>query len=185
MIIDSLRRLGYNPSFVYNTNGYDTEESIQGLKEYIDIYLPDYKYSYENLGRELSDAPEYPEVALNALKEMYRQAGHELRPDGNGYATSGMIIRHLVLPGHVENSINVLRNIAGYLSNNISISLMSQYYPANKVSGHPQLGRTLRYGEYDRVVKELERLGFTNGWVQHLESHENYRPDFMKENPFE
>ena len=184
IIINSLRILGLDPVFVYNTNGYDSLESIRGLEGYIDIYLPDFKYADKETGRKYSDVKDYPEVALTALKEMYRQAGTSLPLDDNGYATKGMIIRHLVLPGHPDNSIYVLRTIARELSAGLHISLMSQYYPTYKVSKQEFLGRTLKAKEYRMIVDELERLGFENGWVQELSSHENYRPDFEAEKPF-
>ena len=127
---------------------------------------------------------DYPEIALAALKEMLRQKGTELPVNEEGYAQKGMIIRHLVLPGHPENSINVLRTIAKELSNDLHISLMSQYYPVYQVMNHEFLGRALKNREYRRVTDELEELGFENGWVQGLSSHENYRPDFNSEEPF-
>lgn len=184
VIVNALRALGLNPVFVYNTNGYDTEESIRGLENFIDVYLPDYKYFDKDLGRKYSDVKDYPEVALAALKEMFRQTGPFLPLDENGYATKGMVIRHLVLPGHPMNSINILRTIAEELSNELHISLMSQYYPTFRVSGRENLGRTLKASEYQRVTDALESFGFDNGWVQELSSHENYRPDFNQEKPF-
>jgi putative pyruvate formate lyase activating enzyme len=185
VIIDSLRALGLDPVFVYNTNGYDRPETIRGLEGYIDVYLPDFKYSDAELGRKYSDAPDYPGIALSALKEMFRQKGKKLYIDGNGYAIMGIIIRHLVLPSHPKNSVNVLRTIAKELSNELHVSLMSQYYPAGRAIHHEFLGRTLTKKEYDTVVRELEHLGFENGWVQELSSHESYRPDFEAEHPFE
>jgi putative pyruvate formate lyase activating enzyme len=184
VIINSLRSLGLDPVFVYNTNGYDTVESIKGLEGYIDIYLPDYKYADKDTGRKYSDVKDYPEVALAALKEMYRQVGKDLPLDEKGYAVKGMIIRHLVLPGHPENSINVLKTIAKELSNELHISLMSQYYPTHEVINHEFLGRTLKEEEYRQVTDKLEESGFENGWVQELSSHGNYRPDFEAEKPF-
>lgn len=185
VIINSLRHLGLDPVFVYNTNGYDTITSVQSLKGFIDIYLPDFKYSDAELGRQYSDVKDYPGIALSAMKEMLSQAGIALPVNNEGYATKGMIIRHLVLPGYPENSVNVLRTIAKELSNDLHISLMSQYYPAYGVNNHEFLGRTLKRNEYRRVVEELEELGFENGWVQELSSQENYRPDFKKKKPFE
>jgi putative pyruvate formate lyase activating enzyme len=184
VIIDTLRGLGFNPVFVYNTNAYDHQESIRGLEKYIDVYLPDFKYADGSLGKKYSDVKDYPEIALSAIKEMLRQKGTELPLDENGYARKGMIIRHLVLPGHPENSVNVLMTIAKELSNELHISLMSQYYPTFRVNNHEFLGRTLKSREYDRVVNELEELGFENGWVQELSSQESYRPDFRKDEPF-
>ena len=185
ILIKALRAIGYDPVFVYNTNGYDTVDSIRGLEGYIDVYLPDFKYADKELGRNYSDVKDYPEVALAALKEMYRQVGSALPLDEHDYALRGMVIRHLVLPGQPENSINVLRTIATEISSELHISLMSQYYPTHQVLKHEFLGRTIRAKEYQRVVDELEYLGFENGWVQELSSHENYRPDFASENPFE
>jgi putative pyruvate formate lyase activating enzyme len=185
IIIGSLRSLGLNPVFVYNTNAYDYPEGIRDLETFIDVYLPDFKYADVSLGKKYSDVKDYPEIALSAIKEMLHQKGTELPLDQNGYAKSGIILRHLVLPGHPENSINVLRTFAKELSNDLHISLMSQYYPTYRVNNHEFLGRTLKPGEYDRVVRELEDLGFENGWVQELSSHYSYRPDFDKEHPFE
>jgi putative pyruvate formate lyase activating enzyme len=185
VIIDSIRSLGLDPIFVFNTNGYDRPEIIHSLEKYINVYLPDFKYSNTELSHKYSDAEDYPEVALRALQEMYRQKGEKLPLDEHGYAQSGILVRHLVLPGYPENSINVLRTIAKEVSNNLHIGLMSQYYPTHKVMQHEFLGRTLKPKEYYQVVRELEELGFENGWVQHFSSHESYRPDFESETPFE
>jgi putative pyruvate formate lyase activating enzyme len=185
VIINSLRNLGLNPVFVYNTNAYDLKESIRDLENYIDIYLPDFKYSDAALGRKYSDVRDYPDHALPAIREMLRQKGSELPLDKNGYATSGLIIRHLVLPGHPENSVDVLRIIAREFSNKIHISLMSQYYPTSRINHHEFLGHNLKENEYSRVTEELEELGFENGWVQELSSNQDYRPDFKGEHPFE
>ncbi|MCD4772109.1 MAG: 4Fe-4S cluster-binding domain-containing protein [Bacteroidales bacterium] len=185
IIIKAIKMLGYNPTFVYNSNAYDKVEILKSFEGLIDVYLPDFKYMDGNISNEFSDAQNYPEIALNAIKEMYLQVGDNLIVDNNGIAISGMIIRHLVLPGYVDNSINVLKKIAENISTNIHISLMSQYYPTYKVAGHPKLCRTLKTNEYQKVVNELEMLGFSYGWVQDISSHENYRPDFFKEKPFE
>lgn len=184
VIITSLRSLGLDPVFVYNTNAYDHVESIRELENNIDIYLPDFKYADAALGRKYSDVKDYPEIALLAIREMLRQKGSELPLDEHGYARQGIIIRHLVLPGHPENSIDVLKIIAKELSADLHISLMSQYYPIYKVQNHEFLGRTLKATEYSKVVRELESLGFENGWVQELSSNQNYRPDFDEEHPF-
>jgi putative pyruvate formate lyase activating enzyme len=96
-----------------------------------------------------------------------------------------MLIRHLVLPGHVQESVKVLREIAEELSPGVNLSLMSQYYPARPVNEYPGLNRKLYKEEYEAVVAEMEVLGFRNGWVQDMDSHETYHPDFRKENPFE
>jgi putative pyruvate formate lyase activating enzyme len=184
-IINAIRSLGLDPVFVYNTNAYDKTDSIRGLENYIDIYLPDFKYADEEIARRYSDAKNYPATALHAIGEMLRQKGEDLPLNTEGYAMRGLVIRHLVLPGHADNSINVLRAIAEKLSNRIHISLMSQYYPTYQVKHHEFLGRVLKPKEYYRVVDEMDKLGFENGWVQELSSHESYRPDFESEKPFE
>ena len=116
---------------------------------------------------------------------MYRQVGSTLLLNEDEQAERGMVIRHLVLPGHAANSIRVLQEIADKISTNVNISLMSQYYPTYHVAAHPYLGRTIQRKEYEMVVDEMENLGMFNGWIQDLDSYENYRPDFEKKHPFE
>jgi putative pyruvate formate lyase activating enzyme len=184
-IIKGLNLQGFKPITVYNTNSYDKYETIKSLSGLIDIYLPDYKYVTPELASEFSDASDYPKVALKAIKEMYYQKGSALRVDENGRAENGMLIRHLVLPGHAEESKKVLRSIAEELSTGVHISLMSQYHPTSLVRNHPILNRTIYKAEYESVVAAMEELGFRNGWVQDMDSYQNYRPDFSRENPFE
>ena len=184
-IVEALRASGLRPIVVMNTNAYDRAETIASLEDVVDVYLPDFKYMDHSLALELSGAWNYPEVALAALREMYRQKGPDLALRDDGTASSGLIVRHLIIPGQAENSKAVLRAIAKELSPSVHLSLMSQYYPAPGVAGHPWLGRTITRGEYDEVFDELVRLGFQRGWVQELESQETYRPDFTKPHPFE
>jgi putative pyruvate formate lyase activating enzyme len=185
-IIAALRARGCRQAFVYNTNGYDRAEIIRQLEGVIGVYLPDLKYMDEKLGREYSGTPNYPDIATTAIREMYRQKGANIYLDGNDEVIqSGLIIRHLVLPGQVENSKAVLRWIAEQLSPSVHVSLMSQYYPTPAVKDHPLLGRTLHPEEYDEVIEEFERLGFWRGWVQELGSPHSYRPDFDLQHPFE
>jgi putative pyruvate formate lyase activating enzyme len=183
-IIRALQEDGYFPYIVYNTNAYDKVETLKSLEEWVDVYLPDFKYSDPALSLKYSDSSNYPEIAGLAIKEMYRQKGNTIRLNENGIAESGLIIRHLVLPGAVENSLGVLRYIAEEISTRIYISLMSQYYPTPNVSGISPLNRKLIQSEYQQVVEELEKLGFTKGWVQDHESAGFYFPDFESEWPF-
>jgi putative pyruvate formate lyase activating enzyme len=185
VIVDALRELGLSPVFVYNTNGYDRPEIIHEMAQFIDVYLPDFKYSDADLGRKYSGISGYPEIALAAIKEMMKQKGTELPLNDHGYARKGIVIRHLILPGNIENSLSVLRTIARELSADIHISLMSQYFPNPLVMSDEFLSRTLNRREYERIVDELEDLGFSNGWVQDLVSQQNYRPDFERGHPFE
>ena len=184
-IIDALRVRGHRQTLVYNTNGYDRADIIRSLEGSIDVYLPDLKYMDEKLGREYSNAPNYPEIATAAIREMFRQKGANIYLDHDDVIESGMIIRHLVLPGQVENSKAALRWIAEELSPSVHVSLMSQYCPTPAVRDHPLLGRTLHPEEYDEVVEEFERLGFWRGWVQELGSPHSYLPDFDQSHPFE
>lgn len=184
-IIKGLNSRGYKPITVYNTNGYDKAETIRSLSGLIDVYLPDYKYVTEEVAYEYSSASDYPEIARKAIKEMFYQKGTTLSLREDGRAENGLLIRHLVLPGHTEESKKVLFSIADELSPGIHISLMSQYHPTINVMNHQLLNRALYKNEYEAVVEAMEDLGFRNGWVQEMDSFLNYRPDFSKEHPFE
>lgn len=185
LIIEELNTRGYKPVIVYNTNAYDRPEVIESLDGLVDVFLPDFKYVSPETARKYSGAKDYPEVALAALKKMYYLRGSKLLLDDEGRAERGLLIRHLVLPGHVNESIDLLRTIADELSTGVHLSLMSQYYATEKVAGHPLLRRSLYPEEYLEVKEEMERLGFRNGWVQELESSEQYQPRFRNANPFE
>lgn len=184
-IIRGLNERGLNPITVYNTNSYDKPAVIDSLNGMIDVYLPDCKYLTPGIAEEYSDASDYPDVAIKALKRMYFQKGSTLSLDKAGRAESGILLRHLVLPGHAEESVKVLRSIAEELSFGVHISLMSQYHPTWFVKNHPTINRPLYMEEYEAVVETMKELGFRNGWVQDMESYRNYRPDFRRENPFE
>jgi len=125
------------------------------------------------------------EIALKAIKAMYYQKGSVLRIDEKGRAEQGMLIRHLVLPEHIEESKRILGSIANELSTGVHISLMSQYHPTPSVKYLPPLDRALYNEEYGAVVKVMENLGFRNGWTQDMDSSLKYKPDFKKEHPFE
>lgn len=184
-IIRGLHQAGKHPVFVYNTNGYDKAETLRMLDGVIDVYLPDFKYMDPSLAFEYSGARNYPEIAAAALKEMYRQKGSTLIVNDNGLAESGIIVRHLVLPGAADQSVKVLEFLAEELSVKLHISLMSQYFPTDEVKNHSKLKRTITGEEYDKVVGAFHNLGFYRGWVQDLESHATFRPDFSGDQPFE
>lgn len=184
-IIRGLKARGLNPITIYNTNGYDKPEVIDSLDGLIDVYLPDYKYVTPEIAEEFSDASDYPSVAIKALKRMYYQKGSMLPLDNESRAMNGILIRHLVLPGHAEESKKVLRSIADELSTGVHLSLMSQYHPTPFVKDHLTLSRSLYKEEYEMITEAMENLGFRNGWVQDMDSYKNYRPDFSRENPFE
>ncbi|MBO4600516.1 MAG: radical SAM protein [Bacteroidales bacterium] len=181
-IVEGLHAQGLYPTIVYNTGGYDSVETLRMLAPYIDIYLPDFKYADPLLASRYSHAPDYPAVALAALREMYNQKGSSLPTDDNGLAYRGIIVRHLVLPGQVENSLQVLDTLAD-LSTNLHIALMAQYYPP--LPNLPdQLGRTLTPDEYQRVTEHFYAIGLHRGWVQELDAEAHYRPDFTHQQAF-
>ncbi len=184
MLMQGLKERGRNPVFVMNTNAYDKAERIAALEDRVQVYLPDLKYLDTALAARLSDAPDYPEVASRALQEMFRQKGPGLKLDPTGVIESGLIVRHLVLPGQVENSKRVLRFVAEELSPGVHISLMSQYSPIPAVACDPDLGRYLSPEEYGEVVEEMERLGLEHGWVQETAGPSHYKPDFARRRPF-
>ena len=183
-IIEELHKRSYKPIIVYNSNGYDKVETLKELEGIVDVYLPDFKYCDSVLSKELSDAPDYPATALKAIKEMYRQKGSLLITNDSGYAESGLIIRHLILPGLAQNSIRLLGTITKEVSPEVHISLMSQYFPPKTLSPS-YLNYKITEEEYRLVTDEMERLGLYNGWLQEYDSQNNYRPDFNKEHPFE
>lgn len=185
LLIRTIGRVGYKPVWVYNTNAYDRVETLRSLEGMIDVYLPDLKYMDGDISASLSGAADYPEVASAALREMYRQKGSALHLDDRDTALSGLIVRHLVLPGYIGNSLKVIRFLAEEISPKVHLSLMSQFYPVNRISGYPALNRTIFESEYQQVIDEMERFGIHRGWVQDFESSDFYRPDFENDHPFE
>ncbi len=184
-IINELHRQGYSPIVVYNTNAYERVENLRSLEGLVDVFLPDFKYMDSELAARWSEAADYPKVACAAIKEMYRQKGNRLLYTDSGKLQSGMIVRHLVLPGSVADSIAVLRFLADEISSRLAISLMAQYHPIRDVANLPPLHRKITVQEYHRVVAELENLGFENGWFQDFDSPEYYNPDFSLSSPFD
>ncbi|MBQ0015441.1 MAG: hypothetical protein KBT04_00460 [Bacteroidales bacterium] len=184
-LIEALHSDGVCPTVVYNSNGYDSVEMLRMLEPYIDVYLPDFKYSDSSLAAEWSHAADYPLKAQLAISEMCRQKGSGLLCDDRGMAFRGVIVRHLVLPGQVHNSMGVLDWMADNLPMNIHISLMAQYFPPQGVELPAPLRRTVSPEEYAQVVNHYHQLGFYNGWVQELSASETYRPDFREQQAFE
>lgn len=177
------RRQGLQIPFVYNCGGYEDPLIIKMLKNMVDIYLPDFKYGLEEDAVEFSAAPGYPRFALDSLKEMVRQVGDDLELE-NKVAKKGVIVRHLVLPGKMENSKEVFRLIKKEISLNVPISLMSQYTPMDKVRHHPLLGRRINKEEYKQILDYALKLGFKNLFIQEV-SDFKLTPDFDRENPFD
>ncbi|MFA5279378.1 MAG: hypothetical protein WC345_03695, partial [Smithellaceae bacterium] len=176
------RAQGLTVPLVYNCGGYENPDVIHLLDGMVDIYLPDFKYGLEEDARMFSDAPDYSKFAVASLQEMVRQVGDDLDVE-NGIASRGVIIRHLVLPGRLENSKEALRLLRGEVSARIPISLMSQYTPVPKVRSHPLLGRRVTASEYHEIVEFALRLGFENLFIQEVDDRA-LTPDFKREHPF-
>ena len=177
------REQGLKIPFVYNCGGYEIPRIIKILDKMVDIYLPDFKYGVAEDGAAFSLVHDYPHYALESLKEMVRQVGDELEMENN-VAKRGVIVRHLVLPGRLENSKEVFRLIKRDVSTSLAVSLMSQYTPTGKVHNHPQLGRRITAAEYNEILDFALDLGFDNLFIQEV-SDDNLLPDFDCENPFQ
>ena len=157
---------------VYNSSGYERVEALGLLEGLVD------KYGDSGLAGELSRAEDYPETALKAIKEMVRQAGPPVYGE-DGLMKRGVLIRHLILPGHTKNSIQALRQIAENFPG-IPVSLMAQYTPQRPVPGHPELSRGITRRELDKVQAYLFDLGL-DGFVQSRSAKgSGYIPDFQQ-----
>jgi putative pyruvate formate lyase activating enzyme len=176
---------GLRLPLVYNSGGYDSLETIRALDGIIDIYLPDIRYAADEIAEKYSQAPGYVANSRAAIKEMYSQAGN-LKVDEDEVAYRGVIVRHLILPGHLSGSEDSLGWLAREISTDITVSIMSQYYPCHMSPDIAELSRTITYDEYLEVVNLQEKLGLLNGWLQQMDAPANYLPDFSHQgNPFE
>ena len=164
------RKNGLKLPIVYNTNGYEKVETLKMLEGYVDIYLPDFKYSDNELGKRLSKVDNYFEIVTEALKEMYRQTGKAVFND-EGIMQRGMIIRHLVLPNHILNSRRVLKWINENM-HDVYVSVMAQYFPTYKAKEIDDINRKLTKEEYEQIENYLYRLDLENGYIQELGEHE-------------
>ena len=165
---------------IYNSNGYENVETLKELEGYIDIYLPDLKYYSDEIAKKYSMADKYFDIATKAINEMYRQVGSPIL-DENGIIQKGLIIRHLVLPNHLQNTKNILKWIKNNMEEDIFVSIMAQYFPTYKAKQDNLLNRKLTKKEYKEIVKYLYTLDLKNGYIQELGEHEEeYVPDFIK-----
>ena len=163
---------------IENTYSDDSEEVLKELEGLIDIYLADYKYVSSALAEKYSHAADYPQVAAEALNEMFRQVG-EPEFDERGMMKRGMIIRHLLLPGCLEDSKAVLKFLYETFGDSVFISIMNQYTPLSHVEKYPELNRRITEEEYDEVVDYAVDLGIENGFIQEGETaEESFIPDF-------
>ena len=178
--LDAARRNGLTLPVAYNTGGYETVETVKALAGYVDIWLADYKYASPALAKELSAAQDYPQVAHAAIRQMLLQTGAPVY-DADGYLQKGVIVRHLALPGHSDDSLAVLQRLADLRQETgVSFvpSLMSQFTPFYRAAEHG-LGRRITTYEYRKVVDRAIALGLTDGYMQEKSSaREEYTPPF-------
>ncbi len=147
--IELSRAAGLKLPTVYNTGGYDLVETLRLLEGFVDIYMPDMKYSDSKVAEELSAAPDYPDVNFTAIKEMHRQVG-DLQVQ-NGLATRGLLVRHLVLPENLAGSFKIIDFLAEQISSKTTINVMDQYRPCYKASLHPNINRRPTFKEIETV----------------------------------
>jgi len=177
--------MGLRLPLVYNSNGYDSVNTLRELDGIFSIYLPDLRYASDKWARKFSQAPHYVASARAAIREMYRQVG-DLELDDMGIAQKGLIVRHLILPNELAGSRESLTWLANEVSPTVTVSIMSQYYPTHRAVRIPSLARKISVSEYAEVVELVNGLGLENGWLQGMASADSYLPDFrQKDRPFE
>ena len=180
-IIDALKiakQKGLTIPVIYNTNSYDNVETIKALNGYVDVYLPDLKYYNDEIGKKYSNVNHYFETATEAIKEMINQVGAPIFNE-EGLIQKGVIIRHLVLPGHLLNTKNILKWIKNNIDENIYVSIMAQYFPTYKSNEDEYLCRQLTKKEYKEIEKYLYTLDLKNGYIQDLGTcEESFVPKF-------
>lgn len=172
--------MGLRVPIVYNTNAYDSVASLQALDGIVDIYLPDLRYASDTWAGKFSHTSDYVMRARQAILEMHRQAGDELVLDDSGLAERGLIVRHLILPSGLAGSRDTLTWLVHNVSPQVTVSIMSQYYPAYLANRIPKLCRKITSSEYSQVFELLDELGLDHGWVQEMDAAENYLPDFER-----
>lgn len=166
-----------NLPIVWNSSGYETVANLKKLDGLVDVYLPDFKYSDDDLAWEYSHAKGYEDVAIKAIAEMRRQQPVDVFNEDD-MMKKGVIVRHLVLPNAIENTRGVLKDIAS-IDKDMIVSLMGQYFPTPAVETHPVLFRRITQEEYDEATDAFFDAGLTNGFSQELDSAtEEYVPDF-------
>ena len=184
-IIDAIKiakEKGLNIPILYNTSGYEKVETLKLLDGLVDIYLPDFKYADNELAKRLSLIDNYYEVAKDAIKEMYRQVGSP-KLNKYGIIEKGLIIRHLILPNHIDNTKKVLSWINENIDKDVYVSIMSQFFPSYKAKEMEDINRKINCEEYKEVEDYLFSLDIENGYMQDYiedENEEKYVPDFKK-----
>jgi putative pyruvate formate lyase activating enzyme len=176
--IDRARAGGFTLPVVYNTNSYETPATVSALAGYVDIYLPDLKYFDPQIAVKYSAAPDYFHHAAKAVEAMVKQAGPPLLGN-DGLMRRGVIIRHLLLPGFLEDSERVVEYIHRTFGDAVYLSLMSQYTPVYRAAGYPEINRAVEQTEYTALVDYARSLGVSNGFVQEGgAATESFIPEF-------
>ncbi len=170
-----------NIPVVYNTSGYEKVETLKMLDGYIDIYLPDFKYYSKETAKEYSNAPDYTDCAKKALAEMFCQVGKPAFYD-DGIMKKGVIVRHLLLPQHTEESKQIIKYLYDTYKDNIFISIMNQYTPMPQVANHPILNQRVTDEEYEKLIDYAVDIGVEKGFIQEGETaKESFIPPFNNE----
>ncbi|RLF25597.1 MAG: hypothetical protein DRN01_06185, partial [Thermoplasmata archaeon] len=175
------RKRGLKVPVIWNSNAYEDVFALKKMEGLVDVYLPDFKYGDDKIAWHYSRARDYSSIAFKAIKEMFSQVGL-LKIGKDSIAKKGLIVRHLVLPHNVENSMRVL-DLLAKISKDIHISLMSQYFPVYKAKEYPEINRRVTQEEFEKVLDYACSLGFRYGWFQE-ETDDSLFPDFQRKNPF-
>jgi putative pyruvate formate lyase activating enzyme len=179
--VGDARRRGLSVPLVWNSSGYENLSALDLLKETVDVYLPDCKTLDPEVSRPLMGAADYPEVVRPALLKMVEDKPLIFEKE---QLRQGVMIRHLVLPGLLDQSREVLEWFAGHIRDRALLSLMFQYTPVSSGRGKPSPQRTVKRREYERVLSWLEELGISRGYVQDPARSDDWLPDFARLNPF-
>jgi putative pyruvate formate lyase activating enzyme len=175
-------REGLKIPVLWNSSAYEKVETLRALEDYVDIYLPDWKYYHSLYARRYSRAEDYPAVAFAAIQEMVRQKGY-LSCDEQGIAQKGVLLRLLVLPRGISGTEDILRKLADEIGTDMPLSLMAQYYPAGEAFRFPELSRGITEAEYQKVLDTAMQLGFTRVYQQELSCSDEWTPEFIQEFP--
>lgn len=179
--LDQARREGLALPIVYNTSSYETVDTIKMLEGYVDIYLPDFKYMSPVLSKKYSHAPDYAQVAKAAIAEMVRQTGKAVFVNGDedNLILRGTIVRHLTLPGCMEDSMQILKYLHETYGDTIYISIMNQFTPLSNLEKYPELNRKITDEEYEALVDYAIEIGIENGFIQEGDTaEESFIPAF-------
>ena len=165
------KKQGLTIPIIYNTNGYENVDTLKLLEGYIDVYLPDLKYYDNEIGEKYSKIRNYFEIATEAIQEMYRQVGIP-KFNEQGMIQKGLMIRHLILPNHIENSKKILKWLKENMDKQVYIDIMAQYFPTYKAKETKDLNRKLTKEEYQKIEEYVYELDIQNGYMQELGEHE-------------